>query len=298
MLVPPTFAQTTVTREGAAGRAWLASLAGVVDELLTRWSCTPDGDTRHGGVGLVVPVSSAHGHAVIKVSFPHESNGGEARALRLLDGAAAVRLYAHDQDRWAMLLERADGPGPEHVLDSEESVQMMADLSTRLAVLAGPQIVRLADTASGWRRQLDQQLTHAPPGTVSPASLARAREAIDLVASDSTTTLLHGDLHEGNVLGAEREPWLTIDLKGWAGTAAFDAYTVALTRHRELRHVSNPTRLVRERIRQFASTARVDPHLAIEIAYARTVSSLLYETVTQANTFGRHLLDQLVTSPL
>lgn len=285
-------------REGAAGEAWLASLPELVDELLAGWACTRDGDVRHGGVGLVVPVINSHGPAVIKISFPHKSNRDEAHALRLLDGAGAVRLHAHDADRWAMLLERADGPGPELVLDPEESVQMMGDLAARVAVLAGPETPHLADTAPGWRDQLDEQVTLAPPGTISPVALGRAREAITLAAADSTTTLLHGDLHEGNVLGAEREPWLLIDFKGWAGSAAFDAYTVALTRHGQLRHAGNLPDMVRNRIRRFAAAAHVDADLAVELAHARAVSSLLYETVTEATTFGRHMLRELIESPL
>lgn len=297
MLLPPSFARAIRLREGTAGETWLASLPATVGELLVRWSCTRDGELRHGGVGLVVPVMSPQGPAVIKISLPHEQNRSEAAALRLIDGAGAVRLYAHSADHWALLLERADGPRPERVLKADESMQMMADLSTRLAISAGPDTIRLADTAPGWRRQLDEQLEQAPNGTVSDRSVQRAREAIDLVAADQITTLLHGDLHEGNVLGGEREPWLAIDLKGWAGTAAFDAWTVAMTRHGDLRHVSDPHRLVRQRIRRFATAAGVDPDLAVEITHARAVSSLLYETVTDADTFGLRLLQDLLTHP-
>lgn len=298
MLLPPTFARSTVLREGHAGEEWLASLPETVDRLLARWSCTREGELRHGAVGLVVPVRRDQGPAVIKVSFPHEQNRGEAEALRLVDGAGAVRLHAESVDDQALLLERADGPRPELVLDGEESIQMMADLSVRLSVPAAESTTRLADTAAGWREQLEDQLVRAPLGTVSDRSLHRAREAIDLVAADRTPTLLHGDLHEGNVLGGDREPWLAIDLKGWAGTAAFDAWTVALTRHHDLRSVDDPRRLVHERIRRFATAAGVDPDLAVEISHARAVSSLLYETVTAADTFGLHLLKEVLAQPL
>jgi hypothetical protein len=69
--VPEVFARGTVEREGGAGAAWIAQLPGIVEELLARWECAPDGDVRHGGVGVIVPVRRRQGgSAALKVSFP------------------------------------------------------------------------------------------------------------------------------------------------------------------------------------------------------------------------------------
>jgi hypothetical protein len=48
----------------------------------TRWNCTIDGTPTHGQVAVVVPVQHRRGPAVLKISFPHPSNLGEAAALR------------------------------------------------------------------------------------------------------------------------------------------------------------------------------------------------------------------------
>src|SRR5690606_9172967 len=48
--------------------------------------------------------------AVLKISWPHLEAAGEAEALRRWDGRGAARLYRHDPERWALLLERCD-PG-------------------------------------------------------------------------------------------------------------------------------------------------------------------------------------------
>jgi streptomycin 6-kinase len=70
--MPEEFAQSTGDREGEAGAAWLADLPGIVEELLGRWGCTPDGKVMHGGIGVIVPVRRrAEQSAVLKVSFPH-----------------------------------------------------------------------------------------------------------------------------------------------------------------------------------------------------------------------------------
>ncbi|GAA3206863.1 hypothetical protein [Nonomuraea helvata] len=54
--IPEGFARSTVEREGEPGAAWLAELPAIVEELLARWGCVPDGAVMHGGVGVVVPV--------------------------------------------------------------------------------------------------------------------------------------------------------------------------------------------------------------------------------------------------
>lgn len=116
--IPDAFVHETTEREGAAGAAWLAELPGIVAELLDRWSCVPDGEVTHGAVGLIVPVrrrgagAGVEGEgegeaAVLKVSFPHPGNVHEPDAFAVWGGRGAVRLYERDDERFAMLLERA-----------------------------------------------------------------------------------------------------------------------------------------------------------------------------------------------
>ncbi len=69
-MIPDTFAQATIDREGEQGAAWLAELPAIVEDLPARWGCTLDGEVTHGQVGVIVPVRDA----VPKVSFPHPGN--------------------------------------------------------------------------------------------------------------------------------------------------------------------------------------------------------------------------------
>lgn len=108
---PEAFSRSTIEREGEPGAAWLAELPGIVDELLGRWDCVPDGEVMHGGVGIIVPVRRrAEGTAVLKVSFPHPGNVHEPDAFTAWNGRGAVRLHERDDERFAMLLERARVP--------------------------------------------------------------------------------------------------------------------------------------------------------------------------------------------
>lgn len=211
--VPDAFAGATVHREGEAGRVWLKALPSIVDDLLERWSCRPDGPVTHGFVGIVLPVRHGDRPAVIKVSFPHPGNLHEPDAFTAWQGRGAVRLYERDDARFAMLLERAGRGTLAEITDAEEAVRTLGQLSRRLAVEAPAGLPRLSDMVAGWEAEMDGH----------PLS----RRALDAVRElDQPETLVHGDLHDANVLAGDREPWLVIDPKGYAGDPAYDAFTV------------------------------------------------------------------------
>lgn len=116
--IPDTFARTTLGREGVHGRGWLDALPLLVEDLLDRWNCVPDGRVTHGGIGVVVPVRRRSGDAaVIKVSYPHPGNIHEPDGLAAWRGRGAVLLHERDDERFAMLLERA---GTSTLAESED----------------------------------------------------------------------------------------------------------------------------------------------------------------------------------
>jgi len=295
--IPGAFVEATVRREGDAGRRWLDGLPALVDGLLERWRCRVDGPPRHGEVALVVPVTCPSGPAVLKVSFPRPGNRSEPGALRQFAGGGAVRLLDADEDVFALLLERAGDRTLASEPSAEHAIEIAGALAHRLAVPAAPGTPSLADTTAGWAEQLSQQLAASddPP----PArAVDRARETITALGGDRTTTLLHGDLHDGNVLAADREPWLAIDPKGWRGTAAYDAFTVIAGRPGQLRATDDLDRQLRARIRRYSSAAGVDHDLAAACCQARATSSLLYQQASSGNWFDEELLRRLVLADL
>lgn len=271
--VPQVFVRSTVQREGERGAGWVEDLPALVTELLDRWGCVPDGDIVHGGVGIVVPVLRRPDRirAVIKVSFPHPGNVHEPDAFAAWGGQGAVRLYERDDSRFAMLLERVRTSSLAEVEDTDEVAVVAGRISRRLAVPAPDGLPRLGDMTDGWKRQIliDQaEFTHALPARAVDAALDTARE----LGRGRFDLLVHGDLHPRNILRAEREPWLAVDPKGWAGDPAYDGGTLLkplifghvlrhgegsdadLRRvaHRILDHFAEAAGLERERTRRWA----------------------------------------------
>ncbi|WP_461034963.1 aminoglycoside phosphotransferase family protein [Streptomyces mayteni] len=224
--IPEEFATGTVAREGERGAAWLGELPAIVGELVERWGCAPDGEVMHGGVAVVVPVRRAGGGAaVLKVSFPHPGNAHEPDAFAAWAGHGAVRLYERDDDRFAMLLERAGTTTLAEVADGDEVLRTAGQLSRRLTVPAPPGLPRLRGQADAWEEELRRdaaELSHP----LTPEVLAAATATVRELGRDQPDTVIHGDLHPRNILRAEREPWLAVDPKGLAGDPAYDAGTL------------------------------------------------------------------------
>lgn len=244
---------------------------------------------------MVLPVIAPTGRAVLKVSFPHPGNRGEAMALRTFAGVGAVRLLAATADGVGLLLERAGHQTLGSLISVEEQLEVAGGLARRLAVPAPVEAMPLASTCEGWLEQLEQQLA-ATPGALSRKAVDRARSTITELADDHTPTMLHGDLHVGNVLRAQREPWLAIDPKGWSGTAAHDTFTVIAAGSTGLREEPNVEEALRLRIDRFAAAAGIDPELALACSQARAVSSYLYQLQRDGEWLDRRLL--LITTEL
>jgi streptomycin 6-kinase len=78
----------------------------------------------------------------------------------------------------------------------------------------------LAEMADYWASVTEQHEDEWPDPGLVREGLALWRE---LPRSAADEALLATDLHAGNVLAAEREPWLVIDPKPFFGDRAYDA---------------------------------------------------------------------------
>ncbi|MFE5004186.1 aminoglycoside phosphotransferase family protein [Streptomyces sp. NPDC056696] len=222
--IPDGLVKSQYTYAGEPGRAFIAGLPARVEEFVERWDLRVDGPAMHGMAALVLPVVRGDGTpAVVKFQILDEETEGEPVALRVWDGAGAVRLLDHDDATGTMLLERLDsGRMLDSVEDSRKAVLVIAELLARLTSGPAPEgMRRLSGIAAGMLAQVPSALA-AVPGAADRALLADCAAAVREVADEAGDRLLHWDLHFENVLAAEREPWLAIDPKPLAGDPGFD----------------------------------------------------------------------------
>lgn len=211
-------------RHGARGpdwAAWLDGLPRLVEEVLSSWRLTRDGEPRSRGTALVLPVRDDGRPADLKLGGPEPGAAHEHLALRAWDGRAAVQLLRADPRRRGLLLERAVPGHDLHGLEAVPACVVVAELYRRLHRPPVPQLDRLSVRAARWSEDLAwlRGTALAPRRFVDQAVGLAAGFAAD---SGTDAALLHGDLHSGTVLAGAREPWLAVDPQPLAGDPAYE----------------------------------------------------------------------------
>ncbi|HEV8122930.1 MAG TPA: aminoglycoside phosphotransferase family protein [Gemmatimonadales bacterium] len=204
--------------------AWLESLPRVVSELVARWSLTFNNSPNYeGGCAWVVPALRADGTpAVLKLGMPHMEAEHEILGLRFWDGNPTVRVLESDKVAGAMLLERCSPGTSLRELPEPEQDGIIAGLLRRLwRRVPSPHPFRpLSVMVEHWvQATLADAKRWTDPGLVMEGLATFA----ELSPPRSGDVLLATDLHAGNVLRAEREPWLAIDPKPFVGDPCYDA---------------------------------------------------------------------------
>jgi streptomycin 6-kinase len=148
----------------------------------------------------------------------------EIQGLRFWNGDPTVRLLKADDGLGAMLLERCQ-PGytlhsePEHNQDVVIA-SLLKRLWRRAASPNGLHEFRhLSEMLESWRYETLAQAHRWPDAGLVRAGLKMLQALAKPLPTD---TLLATDLHAGNVLRSEREPWLVIDPKPFIGDAPYD----------------------------------------------------------------------------
>ena len=224
--VPEDFARTQASLHGEAGDAWVNRLPALMEDLGQRWSLKVGQPFPNLSYNWVVPALREDGApAVLKLSFPGDKGfRTEAAALAFFGGRGICHLLELDLDRGAMLLERLQPGRPLTDLgDDEEATSAAAGVMKKLWRPAPPD--HAFPTVSDWSRGFERLRRRFDGGTgPMPGKLVEEAESLfaELLASEEDTFLLHGDLHQENILSAGRGPWLAIDPKGIVGEAAYD----------------------------------------------------------------------------
>jgi streptomycin 6-kinase len=211
-----------VAEPGLTHRVWLERVPELVRQCVERWELRLGERYVAGAAGFTARVELRDGTpAVLKLSFPHRESEHEAAALELHGGAGTVRLFEHDSERHAMLLERCEPGTPISQIGGEAALNVIVELLPRLWKRAGRPFRSLADEAAWWVEQL--------PGAWEAAGRPFERLLLDagldalreLPKSQGEQVLVNQDLHGENILSAEREPWLVIDPKPLIGEREF-----------------------------------------------------------------------------
>jgi len=223
MIVPARVAESC--RRSPERMAWLEGLPQLLRTLENRWSISTGNpyDSEEVSCAWVAQATRADGTVVVlKLGMPHMEGEHEIESLRFWDGDPTVRLLEADDELNAMLLERCVPGTPLRVLPEDEQDIVIADLLRRLwRTPAPPHPFRpLAAMTAFWSEETIADADRWPDAGLVREGL---RLFAELPATAGESVLLATDLHAGNVLRSEREPWLVIDPKPFVGDPHYDA---------------------------------------------------------------------------
>ncbi|HYJ13799.1 MAG TPA: aminoglycoside phosphotransferase family protein [Thermomicrobiales bacterium] len=204
-------------------QAWFEELPPRLDAWCAEWEIDLEPREIPDTVSLVLFGTSRRvGSVVIKIGPPNYERNAEIEATRAAAGDGMVRVIADDPDLSLIMLERLQ-PGTMLI-----EANLPDDEATRIAA------TRLCNF---WRTPAEQSAliplerwtgplrTFTPRGEPDfPNALVMDAQARleRMLATPTSRSMLHGDLHHHNILLQDGYGWTTIDPKGLVGERGFD----------------------------------------------------------------------------
>lgn len=226
------------------------------DPYLERWSLVADGAPLSTHSSDLLPVLWQGMPAILKVAREKEERFG-AFLMEWWNGDGAARVYGREGD--ALLLERATGERSLLAMamngEDDEASRIMCRTAARLHEPRReplPELVALED----WFRELEPAArTHG--GTLADC----AATAAYLLSEPREITVLHGDIHHGNILDFGQRGWLAIDPKRLRGERGFDYANIFA--NEDLPTITGPQRL-RRQLAVVSEAAAIEPRRLLQ----------------------------------
>jgi len=191
---------------GQAGAAWLAGLERTVAELAREWGLTVGRTLTGGTEAFVAEVTLADGRqAVLKVAHPGAMlSAGELQTLLAARGRGYAEVYAYDEARSALLLERLGPPLAELGMPPDAQIAAICEtLAEAWAVTpAGARLTTGAEKARSLSDFIEttwRELGQPCSAQVIDTALRYAEERRRSFDPRSAV-LAHGDAHPWNAL--------------------------------------------------------------------------------------------------
>lgn len=208
----------------ADGVAWLDQLPKAITDLKQRWSLTlsPPFEEEASCSWVAPCIRQDRTSAVLKIGLPHMEAENEIDGLLFWDGDPTVFVLEADLELNAILLERCKPGTTLRERPEDEQDQVIAKLLRRLwRTLPDAHPFRpLSEMIAAWVKESVENADCWPDAGLTKEGLRIFETLLNDAPCD---VLLATDLHAGNVLRAQREPWLVIDPKPFYGDPAYDA---------------------------------------------------------------------------
>ncbi|MFJ8628841.1 aminoglycoside phosphotransferase family protein [Kitasatospora sp. NPDC093550] len=262
LTIPTWLTETVTATHGEAAHEWLATLPTIAAAHLDAWDLTLERVLDPGGsLSLIAYVHRDDlSPAVLKAGLVTPETAHEHAALTHWAGRGAVLLLAADPAQGVLLLERLHGEIPLRSLAESKAMLEATSLLHRLWVeLPGEHpFPTVAQQVPATAARVEEHRSHPAATAAQPLITEALDTARGLGESTGESFLLHGDFHHGNVLAADRAPWLAIDPRPLVGERAYDLARLVLDRADTLLGSPGVPAAVRRRLHQLSDALGVD----------------------------------------
>lgn len=278
-IIPEDFARFMIELFGEEGRAWLDRLPAILAACEERWNMTIGAPVGNLSFNYVAPAVLADGTEVILKTGLTDEFPSQPEALRHFDGHGMAQLLAYDEHDAAMLMERLKPGTSLRAVEDDEAAILAATEVMRKIWRPLPQehyrFPTVADWGKGFARL--RKLYGGGTGPFPPAMFDKAEKLYaELTSSMAESVLLHGDLHQDNILSAEREPWLAVDPKGLIGEPVYETGAILRNFWPDILSVPDLVSLMARRIDQLSAELGFDRERIYNWGFAQAVLSVLW----------------------
>jgi streptomycin 6-kinase len=215
------------------GKAWLADLPKKVEQIAALWDLKHLHPFANLSYNYVLEGYQKGQPIVLKLSLDELSLDKEAKALKTFADYGAVEVLAHNRE--ALLLQRAVPGIPLKTQFSKghpNAIRIACDVVQRLHQAPLPKGYHFPHIKE-WLATLDKEWN------IPRLHLEKARTLKNLLLKTETTpVLLHGDLHQDNILSNGND-WLVIDPKGVIGSPINEMWAFVEDPKNDLIFISN-----------------------------------------------------------
>ncbi|MCA1063275.1 aminoglycoside phosphotransferase family protein [Rossellomorea sp. AcN35-11] len=222
---------------------------------------------------FVVPaVIACERDAVLKVGYPNNDFLNEFHALQDFQGKGMVEVIDFNKEEGWILLDRLLPGSPLHSIEDEEEVlKVFSHVAQRLwhkpaSQHSYPTVETWSNGISRLRERFKGGAGPLPDEIVSKAE----RLFPQLLDTAGELFLLHGDLHQGNILFSASSGWTVIDPKGLVGEREYDCIQFMLN---EWNKWDVPLELLRYRTHTMASLLSLSYERLIHYGFCHSVLS-------------------------
>ncbi len=211
---------------GEAGKKWLQELPSSIEKLQQDWHIEIEAPFKNSYCNYVAQGKTKNGSdIVLKVSYPDQEFYREINYLKLQKDGPVPKVLQVDESIPAILLEKISPAQTLATIQEDEAIIIAASLMDRLW--------KKVDVSSDFRSldELYQDFLRlkelSPMNTLFSADiLKKAQDAyILLTQNPEEEFLLHGDLHQFNIIFDSVKGWIVIDPSGIIGEKAYEVAT-------------------------------------------------------------------------